>query len=66
MHTVQTNPAPRGAQHGRGWSGWPLAITGLVLLVASVVMMAARSKPVTVASRRNLPLSTRSSLGCSA
>ena len=40
MHTVQTNPAPREAQHGREWSGWPLAIAGLVLLVASVVMMA--------------------------
>jgi hypothetical protein len=44
MHTVQTNPAPReAAQHGREWSRWPLAITGLVLLVASVVMMAAGS-----------------------
>ena len=43
MNTVQTNPAPREAQHGRDWSRWPLAITGLVLLVASVVMMAASS-----------------------
>jgi hypothetical protein len=41
MHTVQTESAPRGAQHGRGWSGWLLATAGLALLVASVVMMAA-------------------------
>jgi hypothetical protein len=40
MPTVQTKPAPREAQHGREWSGWPLAVAGLVLLVASVVMMA--------------------------
>jgi hypothetical protein len=41
MHTVQTDQASREAQHGRGWSGWLLAIAGLVLLVASVMMMAA-------------------------
>jgi hypothetical protein len=41
MHTVQTERAPREAQHGREWSGWLLAVAGLVLLVASVVMMAA-------------------------
>jgi hypothetical protein len=41
MHTVQTDPAPRRTQRGQGWSGWLLAIAGLVLLVASVVMMAA-------------------------
>jgi hypothetical protein len=40
VHTVQTDQAPRGAQRGREWSGWLLAIGGLVLLVASVVMMA--------------------------
>jgi hypothetical protein len=49
MHTVQTDPAPRatptdpappGTQRGRERSGWLLAITGLVLLVVSVVMMA--------------------------
>jgi hypothetical protein len=28
-------------RRGREWSGWLLAIAGLVLLVASVVMMAA-------------------------
>lgn len=41
MHTVQTDQTPREAQHGREWSGWLLAIAGLVLLVASVMMMAA-------------------------
>lgn len=41
MHTASTDPAPRRAQHGREWSGWLLGITGLALLVASVVMMAA-------------------------
>jgi hypothetical protein len=41
MHTVQTDPAPRETQRGRGWPGWLLATAGLVLLVASVVMMAA-------------------------
>ncbi|HEY2490318.1 MAG TPA: hypothetical protein VGI37_12495 [Streptosporangiaceae bacterium] len=41
MHVVQTGQAPRGAQHGRERSGWLLAIAGLVLLVASVLMMAA-------------------------
>jgi hypothetical protein len=41
MHVVQTDQAPRGAQHGRERSGWLLAIAGLVLLVASAVMMAA-------------------------
>lgn len=41
MHTASTDPASRGAQHVREWSGWLLGITGLALLVASVVMMAA-------------------------
>lgn len=41
MHTVQTDQAPRGTQRGREWSGWLLAGAGLVLLVTSVVMMAA-------------------------
>ena len=41
MYTAQTDQAPRGAQYGRERSGWLLAIAGLVLLVASVVMMAA-------------------------
>ena len=41
MHTVQTDQAPGRTQRGREWSGWLFAITGLVLLVASVVMMAA-------------------------
>ena len=41
MHVVQTDQAPRAAQQGRERSGWLLAIAGLVLLVASVVMMAA-------------------------
>jgi len=40
-HTVQTEPALRGTQRGREWSGWLLVIAGLVLLVTSVVMMAA-------------------------
>jgi len=40
MHTVQTDPAPGRTQRGRGWSGWLLALAGLVLLAASVVMMA--------------------------
>jgi hypothetical protein len=39
--TVQTDPASRETQRGREWSGWLLAIAGLVLLVASIVMMAA-------------------------
>ena len=41
MYTVQTDQAPREAQHGRERSGWLLAIAGLVLLVASVMMMSA-------------------------
>ena len=41
MHTVQTDQGPRGTQRGREWSSWLLAIGGLVLLLASVVMMAA-------------------------
>jgi len=40
-HTVQMEPALRGTQRGREWSGRLLAIAGLVLLVTSVVMMAA-------------------------
>jgi predicted dienelactone hydrolase len=47
MHTAPTRPAPGGTQQGRqGRQGrqrrcWPLAVTGLALLAASVVMMAA-------------------------
>jgi hypothetical protein len=41
MPTASTHSAPRGTRRGREYSGWLLALTGLALLVAAVVMMAA-------------------------
>jgi hypothetical protein len=43
MPTAPTHPASRGTRRGRESSGWLLAITGVALLVAAVVMMAAGS-----------------------
>jgi hypothetical protein len=43
MPTAPTHSAPRETQRGREFSGWLLAITGLALLVAAVVMMVAGS-----------------------
>jgi len=39
--TAPVHPEPRGTQRGRPRRCWPLAVTGLALLVASVLMMTA-------------------------
>ncbi len=41
MPTALVHPEPRGTQRGRPRRCWPLAVTGLALLVASVLMMTA-------------------------
>jgi hypothetical protein len=45
MHTVLTQPASRETPRGRRRRCWPLAVTGLALLVASVIMMAIGAQP---------------------
>ena len=45
MRTVLTHPADRGAPPARQRRCWPLAVTGLALLAASVVMMAVGAQP---------------------
>ncbi len=45
MRTVLTHPADRGAPPARQRRCWPLAVTGLALMAASVVMMAVGAQP---------------------
>jgi hypothetical protein len=45
MRTAQTPPAARQPRRDSQPSRWPLAVTGLVLLVVSVVMMATGAQP---------------------
>jgi hypothetical protein len=45
MHTVLTQPAAGETAHGRRRRCWPLAVAGLALLVASIVMMAVGAQP---------------------
>lgn len=54
MHTAQTRPVLRGAQAGRRRRCWPLAVAGLALLVASVMMMASAPSSRAQTARHHL------------
>lgn len=59
MPTVPARSAPRRTRHGRERSGWLLALTGLALLVVSVVMMAAGARPLRAQTARPHPAPSR-------
>jgi hypothetical protein len=59
MRTVLTHLADRGAPPARQRRCWPLAITGLALLAASVVMMAVGAQPSRAQTARSHLAPTR-------